>query len=121
MPCMTAATIVLTVLTTLVFLTAAAMKLTGNPRSMDTRDRLGIEPGRWRQIAVLEIAGVVGALAGLAWRPLGIAATTGLVLLSLGALWSHVARLRDPLAEAAPAVLALVLSAGTLALQTITA
>lgn len=118
---MTTATVLLTILTALVFFIAAAMKLAGNPRSLRTRDRLGIAPARWRLIAALEIAGGVGSLAGLALPALGIAATAGLVLLSIGATWSHLVRLRDPLAEAAPALLAVVLSVLTLLLQIATA
>jgi hypothetical protein len=52
--------------------------------------------------------------------PPGSAALTGLVLLALGACAAHV-KLHDPPDAARPAVLALVLSAGALALQLATA
>src|SRR5271165_4843719 len=113
---MSAATVVVTVLTALIFFAAAAMKLTGQERSLATRDRLGIDPARWRLIGVLEIAGATGALVGLAFRPLGIAATAGLVLTSLGAVAAHV-RIGNLRSEGAPAVLALVLSTAALVLQ----
>ncbi len=118
---MDAATIVITVFSAVVFLVAAAMKLTAQPRSIDTRDRLGVTPDRWRLIAALEIAGAIGVLVGLAFRPLGVAAACGLVALSVGALGAHLVRLRDPFGEAAAALVALVLSVATLALQLITA
>ena len=53
-------------------------------------------------------------------RPLGIAALAGLVLVAIGACAAQV-RLHNPPSEARPAVLALVLSAGALALQIATA
>jgi hypothetical protein len=45
-------------------------------------------------LALLNIAGAGGLLIGIGWRPLGIAAATGLVLYFLGALSFHV-RARD--------------------------
>jgi len=38
----------------------------------------------WRVIGLLELAGVVGVLAGLAWAPIGVAAAVGLALLFVG-------------------------------------
>lgn len=45
-------------------------------------------------LAVIEIAGAIGILVGIAWRPLGIVAASGLVLYFIGALVAH-ARVRD--------------------------
>lgn len=113
---MTVLTVVVTVLTALLFLGAAYVKFTGEDHAMQTRDRLGFAPGAYRMIGVLEVAGAVGALVGLAVRPLGIAALAGLVLVAIGACAAQ-ARLHNPLAEARPAVLALVLSVAALVLQ----
>ena len=113
---MSTVAVVVTVLMALVFLGASLMKLTSRPQSLVIRDRLGIAAGRWRLIGVLELAGVTGALIGLAVRPLGIAATAGLVLTSIGALASHL-RVRDSLTDAAAAVVALVVSVAALVLQ----
>lgn len=113
---MSAATVVVTALAALVFFAAAAVKLTGQEHSLETRDRLGIDPARWRLIAVLELAGATGAIAGLAFRPLGYAALAGLLLTSLGALLAHV-RMRAVPSESASAILALVLSAAAITLQ----
>jgi hypothetical protein len=41
-------------------------------------------------LALLNLAGAGGLLAGIAWRPLGIAAATGLLLYFIGALGFHV-------------------------------
>jgi len=113
---MNAATAVVTVLVALLFAAAAAMKLTAQPRSIATRDRLGVSPATWRALAGLEVAGTVGVLAGLALPALGIAAALGLVALSIGALGAHLVRLHDPVGEAAPAIAALSLSVAALAL-----
>ena len=87
---------------------------------METRDRLGFQPGAYRMIGVCEVAGAVGALVGLAVRPLGIAALAGLVLVAIGACAAQV-RLHTPPSEARIAVLALVLAVAALALQIATA
>lgn len=113
-------TAVVTSLAALIFLAAAWVKFTGQGHAMQTRDRLGIRPGAYRLIGACEVAGAVGALIGLAVRPLGIAALAGLVLVALGACAAQV-RLHNPPSEARPAVLAVVLSAGALALQIATA
>jgi hypothetical protein len=63
-------------------------------------------------LALLEIAGTVGLLIGIWWRPLGIAAAIGVILYFIGALTFHV-RARDFKGIPMPAVLLLV---GVLAL-----
>ncbi|GIF26665.1 hypothetical protein BJ973_001112 [Actinoplanes tereljensis] len=72
-------------------------------------------PGSWFvPLALLNYAGAVGLLAGIGWRPLGIAAAIGLVLYFLGALGFHL-RVRDvkglpvPTAMLAGSALALAL------------
>src|SRR5947208_1221201 len=114
------ATAIVTGLLAAFFLLAASMKLTGAPQSLEIRDHLGVAPGQWRLIGVLELSGAVGAAVGLAFTPLGVAATAGLVLTSLGAIATHV-RAGDPPQEALPAGVALLLAAGALALQLATA
>ncbi|MTD12596.1 DoxX family protein [Nakamurella sp. YIM 132087] len=65
-------------------------------------------------LAVLNLAGAVGLLIGIGWRPLGIAAAVGLLLYFLGALAFH-ARARSA-AGLPMAVAFAVLSAVALAL-----
>jgi hypothetical protein len=72
----------------------------------------------WRVIGLLELAGVIGALAGLAWAPIGVAAEIGLALLSVGAVAFHV-RASDGFAKTAPAVIAILLAVATAILQTL--
>ena len=92
---MSVATAIVTVLTALLFLAAAWVKFTEEEHAMRTRDRLRIAPARYRLIGVAEVAGAVGALVGLAVRPLGIAALIGLVLVAVGACGAQV-KLRNP-------------------------
>ena len=113
-------TAIVTVLTALLFLGAAWVKFTGEEHAMQTRDRLGFNPDAYRMIGVLEVAGAVGALVGLAVPVLGIAALAGLVLIAIGACAAQV-RLHNPLSEARLAALALALSVSALALQAATA
>ena len=96
---MTAATAAVSVALALLFLAAAAGKLTG--MTQPTGDHLGISPRLWRAIGVLEVAGVVGVVVGLAVEELGIAAGAGLLLTSLGAIVAH-ARAGDPPKAAVP-------------------
>lgn len=117
---MTALTTIITVATALVFVAAAAVKFTEQEHSMQTRDRLAIRHAPYRLIGVFEVAGAVGAIVGLAVRPLGVAALTGLVLVGLGACAAQV-RLHNTAAEARPAVVATLLAVLALALQIATA
>jgi hypothetical protein len=117
---MNVVTAIVTVLAALLFLAAARVKFIEEEHSMQTRDRLAIAPGRYQLIGVAEVAGAVGAVMGLAVRPLGIAALAGLVLVALGACGAQI-RHHNPPSEARAAVIALVLSVAALALQIATA
>ena len=109
-------TTVVTTLAALIFLAAAYVKFAEEEHAMATRDGLGISPGSYRLIGVFEVAGATGALIGLALRPLGVAALTGLLLIALGACAAQL-RLRNPVSDALPAVAALLLAACALILQ----
>jgi DoxX-like family len=63
----------------------AAGKLTGHPKMRQSAEHFGILWPRYRLIGVAELAAAMGALAGLRWHPLGLAAAAGMVLLLLGA------------------------------------
>lgn len=110
------ATVVVTVLLAALFTFSSAIKLLGVQQSLAIRDHLGIAPPLWRVIGLLELAGVGGVLAGLAWPPIGVAAGIGLALLSLGAVISHV-RASDSVSETAPAVIGIGLAVATAILQ----
>jgi hypothetical protein len=113
---MSTATVIVTILLAALFAFTSAIKLFGVPRSLAVRDHLAISPALWRVIGLLELAGVVGVLAGLAWAPIGVAAAVGLALLSAGAVASHV-RASDSLIDTVPAVIGIALAAATAILQ----
>lgn len=117
---MTVLTALITTMTAAIFLAAAWVKFAEDEHAMQTRDRLAIQPAAYRLIGVCEVAGAVGALVGLAVRPLGVAALGGLVLVALGACAAQV-KLHNPASAARPAILALVLACAALLLQIATA
>jgi hypothetical protein len=98
----------------LLFLAAAAGKLTGMTQEMGSH--LGVAVPVWRAIGVLELAGAVGVLVGIAVEDVGLAAGIGLLLTSLGAIATHT-KAGDPAKAIAPAAVALVLSCAVVALQ----
>jgi len=86
----------------------AGGKLTGQPRMRASAAHFGITWKRYRLIGVAELAAAAGVLAGLAWRPIGLAAGLCLGLLLLGAIATHV-RAGDAVRQALPALLILAL------------
>ena len=101
----------------LLFLAAAAGKLTGMTKELGAH--LGVSLARWRLIGVLEIAGAAGVLVGIAaddLEDLGLAAAAGLLLTSLAAIAAHV-KAGDPPKALVGAAVGLVLSSAVVALQ----
>ncbi len=66
--------------------------------------------GRFLPLGLVKIAGALGLLAGIAYRPLGIAAAIGVVLYFLGAVITHL-RAGDKKGVGTPAVIMLVAAA----------
>ena len=87
---MDTATVIVTALLAVLFTFSASIKLLGVQKSLEIRDHLGVKPLQWRLIGACELAGVAGALVGLIWSPIGVAAAFGLALLSIGAIAFHV-------------------------------
>jgi hypothetical protein len=110
------AKVVVTALLAVLFGFAGLIKVAGVRQSLAIRDHLGVNPVQWRLIGSLELAGVAGVLAGLAWPPIGIAAAIGLTLLIVGAIVFHV-RASDSVADTVPAVIGLGLAVATAVLQ----
>ena len=108
---------VVTLLLAALFTFSSSIKLLGVPKSLAIRDHLGVSPTQWRVIGGLELAGVAGALAGLLWAPVGIAAAIGLALLSIGAVAFHL-RASDRIADMVPAVIGVALGAAAAVLHT---
>jgi hypothetical protein len=69
--------------------------------------RVGVTPALIPALALPKIAGAMGLLAGVAYRPLGLAAGIGVVLFFVGAVLAHL-RVRDARGALGPAVLALI-------------
>jgi hypothetical protein len=112
------AEVIVTALLAALFGFAGLIKVVGLRQSLAIRDHLGVKPGQWRLIGLLELAGVAGVLVGLVWPPIGIAAAIGLALLVLGAIVFHV-RASDSVADTAPAVIGLGLAVATAILQSV--
>ena len=109
--------LVLSLLLVAACLIPAAAKLAGHPRMRHAAAHVGIAWRRDRLIGVAELAAAAGILAGLVWRPAGLLAAAGMVLLLLGALIVH-RRSHDHVREAVPALVALALSGAYLAVAT---
>jgi len=89
---------------------SAYLKLVKDPQIIKgIVETVGVPEERLWMLAVLELAGAVGLLIGLAWAPLGIAAAIGVILYFIGALIGHV-RAHDtgPGSITPPAVILLV-------------
>ncbi|MDP4511563.1 DoxX family protein [Nonomuraea turcica] len=114
----------LSALVALVFLLAGAQKLLLRPQVAANLLRLGVGSATTRSIGALEIAGTLGLVAGLWWRPLAVAAAAGLTLLLIGAIGYHL-RARDFTHRrhrshaVVPVLLALVTGATTMLLLTL--
>jgi uncharacterized membrane protein len=69
---------------------AAARKRSHRPEVVETYTRVGVPEDRLDQLAWILLAGAAGLIAGLAWRPIGVAAGIGLVVYFLAAIAAHV-------------------------------
>lgn len=97
-----------------VCLIPALAKLLSHPKMLAAASHFGVPWAQYRLIGAAEVAAAAGAIAGLVWAPLGVAAAAGMALLLLGALTVH-RRAGDGLPEEAPALLALGVSLAYLA------
>ncbi|MBV9088797.1 MAG: DoxX family protein [Mycobacteriaceae bacterium] len=96
------------------FAIAAILNIFYLKPSREDATHLGISSRLTRFIGLCQIAAVFGLLAGLFWRPLAIAAATGVLLLLVGAVIAH-RRVGDPIARMMRAVVVFVLTAFVLA------
>jgi len=111
--------VVVAVVLALGLVASARGKLVGDPRIVTALTGVGVPRGWFPWLATAEIAGGLGLLAGIAYRPLGIAAAIGVVLYFAGAVITHV-RAGDTKGLAAPGVI-LVVSAAALTLGALSA
>lgn len=87
----------------LAFLGIGSAKIAAVPSMRERAAHLGFSIAAYRWIGVLEAAAAIGLAVGFAVPVLGIAAVTGLLLLLVGAVISHL-RNRDKVAEMVPAL-----------------
>ncbi|MCX6508044.1 MAG: DoxX family protein [Actinobacteria bacterium] len=105
-------TIVLVILASLLgaVATASALgKLTKKPDIMASMEHVGVTPDMIQVLALLEIFGAIGLLAGIRSQPLGVAAAIGLTLYFDGAVFFHL-RVKDKVKDFAPAMVLGLLS-----------
>src|SRR6201996_6260096 len=93
----------------------AAGKVLGHPKMRQSAEHFGILWPRYQLIGVAELAAAAGILIGLWWHPLGVAAAAGMILLLLGAVFTH-RQAADSRREAAPALVALAITLAYLAI-----
>jgi uncharacterized membrane protein YphA (DoxX/SURF4 family) len=111
------ATLVVSILLAVVLSFSASGKLTGQESQMATLRKVGVPEDKIWLLAVAEIAGGIGLVAGLFLWPLGIAAAAGVILYFLGAIGSHL-RVRDW--DVMPSGVLLVFSVAALSLRALT-
>lgn len=85
---------VLAILIAVIFLFSGAVKIFGVPQSLAIRDHLGMSPGLWRAIGVLEWLAVAGIVVGTRVPVIGTLALVGLAFLMAGAMTARL-RVRD--------------------------
>jgi uncharacterized membrane protein YphA (DoxX/SURF4 family) len=101
--------IALSLLFATVCLVPGSAKVLGVPRMRNAAAHFRIPWRGYQLIGTAELAAAAGALTGLWYRPLGIAAAVGMILLLTGALAAH-RRAGDAAKEAAAALLALAIT-----------
>jgi hypothetical protein len=99
--------VVLAALLSLLLVASGGLLLAKEKGIMATLTELGVPLSMSPLLAALKFAGALGLLAGIYYRPLGIAAAIGVVLYFLGAVVAHL-RAQDVKGILGPAVLALV-------------
>ena len=69
--------VVCAVLLAAVLAFSARAKLVRDPKVQQSLDRAGVPHSWYAPLAATELAGALGLLVGIAWRPLGVAAAVG--------------------------------------------
>lgn len=97
---------------------SARMKLVRDPLAVEVIGGVvGVPLRMFPVLALLEVAGGVGLLAGIGLKPLGVAAGTGLVAYFIGAVTSHLRKRDLVLGHLGPPMMMLAMSAAALALR----
>jgi hypothetical protein len=94
----------------LALVASGSAKLAKSPQVMEVMARVKFPHDKVWLLAVAELAGAAGVVAGLVWWPIGIAAAAGVVLYFVGAVGSHL-RVGDRGFAAALSMLLMAVSA----------
>jgi len=95
---------------------SAVSKLKKVPDVMAAMAKVGVKPDQIKLLATLEIAGGLGIIAGIWNKPLGVLASSCLVLYFAGALFTHFSR-KHKVADFGAALGIFVIACTTTALQ----
>ena len=95
---------------------SAISKLKKVPDVMEAMAKVGVKPQQIPVLAVLEIAGGLGVIAGIWSKPLGLLSSACLVLYFTGALFAHFSR-KHKIADFGAALGIFVIACITTALQ----
>jgi uncharacterized membrane protein YphA (DoxX/SURF4 family) len=97
---------------------SARMKLVRDPLAVEViGDLVGVPLSAFPLLALLEVAGGVGLLVGIALKPLGVAAGACLVAYFIVAIGSHLRRRVLAPGQVIPPIMMLAISAAALALR----
>jgi hypothetical protein len=97
---------------------SARMKVVHDPVAVQViGDVVGVPLRLFPVLALLEVAGGVGLLAGIGLKPLGVAAAAALIAYFIAAIASHLRKHDVVPGHVGPAVVMLVISAAALALR----
>lgn len=95
------------ILLSLLLLASGTLLLAKEKGVVKTMTELGVPLSVFPMLAALKYAGALGLLAGIVYRPLGVAASVGVVLYFAGAVITHL-RANDVKGTPMPTVLAVV-------------
>lgn len=110
--------IVVAAVFTVMLTMSARMKLVEDPVAVEViGDVVGVPLRLFPVLALVEIAGGVGLLAGIGFKPLGVAAGAGLVAYFIVAFSAHLHKRDLIVRHLFPAVMMLVISASALVLS----
>ncbi|MEV0738987.1 DoxX family protein [Streptomyces sp. NPDC050549] len=99
--------VVLAVVLSLLLVSSARSDITRDPKITEQLKAVGVPDSWFLPLGLVKIAGALGLLAGIVYRPLGIAAAIGVVLYFLGAVITHL-RAGDMKGVGTPTVIMLV-------------
>lgn len=99
--------VVVAVLLSLLLLVSARGDIARDPKITEQLKAIGVRDNWFLPLGLIKIAGALGLLVGIAYRPLGIAAAIGVVLYFLGAVITHL-RAGDKKGVGTPAFIMLI-------------